>query len=219
MGKHDLSLYHLNLLHLQMDTVLLAFNFLKEKRNKLDHFVTLTHIKIAKGFVIIFHKFRGQINENFCHCENFVSDKSFAAWCRQKFSIAICINCIGKMLLWAHFCGIMELLFNNYLGHFLIIEKKICFSFHIKCNKYCMLTSKCSGVPNKTNRIGGDLNVSMNQSHQSPLWRVASWSFQSAIYTGPMGGRTSMLGQINLQLMEELRCSKRLTGDCTIMNS
>ena len=28
-----------------------------------------------------------------------------------------------------------------------------------------------------------------------------------------------MLGQINLQFMEELGCSGRLTGDCTIMNS
>ena len=46
----------LNLLHLQMDTVLLAFDFSKEKRNKLDHFVTPTHVKIAKGYVIIFHK-------------------------------------------------------------------------------------------------------------------------------------------------------------------
>ena len=55
MEKLDLSLYHLNLLHLQMD---MAFDFLKE-RNKLDHFVTLTHVKIAKGFVIIFHKLSG----------------------------------------------------------------------------------------------------------------------------------------------------------------
>ena len=35
-----------------------------------------------------------------------------------QFSIAICINCIGKMLIWGHFCVIMELLLNNYLGHF-----------------------------------------------------------------------------------------------------
>ena len=57
MEKPDLSLYQLNLLHLQMGTVLTAFNFFKEKRNKLDHFVTISHVKIAKGFVIIFHKF------------------------------------------------------------------------------------------------------------------------------------------------------------------
>ena len=82
-----------------------------------------------------------------------------------------------------------------------------------------MLTSKCRGVPNITDRIGGDLNVSMNQSYQSPLGRVDSRSFRSTIYTGTMGGRTSMLGQINLQLMEELGCSKRLPGDYTIMNS
>ena len=42
-----------------MDTILLGFNFLKEKRDKLDHFVTLTHVKIANGFVIIFHKLSG----------------------------------------------------------------------------------------------------------------------------------------------------------------
>ena len=82
-----------------------------------------------------------------------------------------------------------------------------------------MLTSKCSAIPNASNWIGGDLNVSMNQGHQSPLQRVASQSFPSMMYTSPMGGHASMLGQINLQFMEELGCSKRLTGDCTIMNS
>ena len=46
-----------------------------------------------------------------------------------KFSIAICINCVGEMLI------IMELLLNNYLGHFSIIEKTFGFSFHGKCNK------------------------------------------------------------------------------------
>ena len=40
-----------------------------------------------------------------------------------KFGIGFCINCIGKMLIWGHLWGIMELLLNNYLGHFLIIEK------------------------------------------------------------------------------------------------
>ena len=82
-----------------------------------------------------------------------------------------------------------------------------------------MLTSKCRGVPNITDRIGGDLNVSMNQSYQSPLGRVDSRSFQSMMYTDTTGGRASMLGQINLQLMKELGCSKRLPDDCTIMNS
>ena len=103
------------------------------------------------------------------------------------FSIAICINCVGKMLI------IMELLLNNYLGHFSIIEKTFGFSFHGKCNK-------------------------ANQGHQSPLQRVDSRSFPSAIYTSPMGGRALMLGQINLQFMKHLRCSKRLTGDYAIMN-
>ena len=82
-----------------------------------------------------------------------------------------------------------------------------------------MLTSKCPGLPNATDQIGGNLKVFVKQSHQSPLRRVASQSSQSAIYTGPTGGRESMLGHINQQLMEELGCSKRLTGDGTIMNS
>ena len=82
-----------------------------------------------------------------------------------------------------------------------------------------MLMSKCLSILNATDQICGNLNVSMNQSHQSLPQGVASQSFQSAIYTGPMGGRATMLGQINLQLREELGCSKMVTGACTIVNS
>ena len=46
-----------------------------------------------------------------------------------KFSIMIWINFLGKMLIWSLFCGIMELLLNNYLGHFLNIEKTLAFLF------------------------------------------------------------------------------------------
>ena len=46
-----------------------------------------------------------------------------------KFSIAICLNCVWKMLIWGHFCSIMELLLNNYLGYFLIIIKALVFLF------------------------------------------------------------------------------------------
>ena len=46
-----------------------------------------------------------------------------------KFSIAICMNCVGKMLIWGHFWGVMELLLKNYLGHFLTIEKTFDFLF------------------------------------------------------------------------------------------
>ena len=114
----------------------------------------------------------------------------------------------------------MELLL-NYLGQFLIIEKTFLFiESAIKPIPLLHANVQMSyGVPNATERIGGGLNVSVNQSHQSPLRRVASRSFQSAIYTVPTGCRASILGQINLQLMEELGCSKRLTSDCTIMNS
>ena len=60
MERPGLSLYHLNLLHLQMDIVLFGFAFfLKEKRDKFDHFVPVTHVKIEKGFVINFHKLSG----------------------------------------------------------------------------------------------------------------------------------------------------------------
>ena len=61
MERPGLSLYHLNLLHLQMDIVLFgfAFFFFKEKRDKFDHFVPLTHVKIEKGFVINVHKLSG----------------------------------------------------------------------------------------------------------------------------------------------------------------
>ena len=134
---------------------------------------------------------KDRINENFRHRENFAPQANFGCGRRRqklsKFSIAICKNCVGKMLI------IMELLLNNYLGHFSIIEKTFGFSFHGKCNK-------------------------ANQGHQSPLQRVDSRSFPSAIYTSPMGGRALMLGQINLQFMKHLRCSKRLTGDYAIMN-
>ena len=46
-----------------------------------------------------------------------------------RFSIAIRINCLGKMVIWGHFRGIMELLLNNYLGCFLVIEKTFVFLF------------------------------------------------------------------------------------------
>ena len=143
-----------------------------------------------------------------------------------KFSIAICINCMENMLIWGHFRGIMGLLLHNYLGHgdILIIEKTFVSVFIESAKKGNILVTcwcpKCPGIPNATDQIGGNLNVSMNQGYQSPLQRVASWSFQCAICTGPSGGGlTSMLGQINLKLMKELGCSKRLTGNCTIMNS
>ena len=64
-----------------------------------------------------------------------VSEGSFVLAAGKSSASPICINCIGKMLLWGHVPGIIELLLNNHLGHFLIIEKKNCFSFHIKCNK------------------------------------------------------------------------------------
>ena len=47
--------------------------------------------------------------------------KIFATMKSIKFSITICINFVGKMLIWDHFCDIMELSLNKYLGYFLII--------------------------------------------------------------------------------------------------
>ena len=70
---------------------------------------------------------KDRINENFRHRENFAPQANFGRGRRRqklsKFSIAICKNCVGKMLI------IMELLLNNYLGHFLIIEKTFVFLF------------------------------------------------------------------------------------------
>ena len=118
----------------------------------------------------------------------------------------------------------MELLLSNYLGHWDILSfRKLLFFFSKKVqlsqHSYYMLTSKCPDVPNATTQIGDDLNVSVNYSHQSPLERVAIRTFQSAIYTSPMCGCAFMLSQINLQLIEELGCSKRFTGNSTITNS
>ena len=48
MEKPYLSLSHLDLLNHQTDILLFAFDFLKEKRDKLDHFVPLMHVKIEK---------------------------------------------------------------------------------------------------------------------------------------------------------------------------
>ena len=169
----------------------------------------------------ILKHFRGRINENFCHCGNFVSEASFAAHCRQNFNIMICTNCIEKMLLWVHFRGIMELLLNNDLGHFLIIEKNFVFLsswsaikptplLHVKfqmlwstkCNQSNWQWPKCFYEP------------------ESPVTTLTSGQLKLPIRdTGPAGGHASVLGQINLQLMQELGCSKSLTGDCTIMNS
>ena len=113
---------------------------------------------------------KDRINENFRHRENFAPQANFGRGRRRqklsKFSIAICKTCVGKMLI------IMELLLNNYLGHFLIIEK----TFVFLCIKSAIKPTPMLHA-----------NVSMNQSHQSPLWKVASWSFQSTIYTSPTG--------------------------------
>ena len=62
----------------------------------------------------------------------------------------------------------MELLLNNYLGHFLIIEKTFAFLFiekAIKATPLLQAMSKCPGVLNATNRIGDNLNVFVNQYH------------------------------------------------------
>ena len=130
--------------------------------------------------------------------------RSTGAELMNKFSIAICINCVGKMLIGGHFCSIMELLLNYYLGYWDILSlwkllfffwKKVQYSQHT-CY---MLTSKWPDVPNATDRIGGDLNVSMNQSHQSTLQRVTKPKLLVHNIQRSYG--------INMQLIEELGCS------------
>ena len=56
-----------------MDIVLYAFNFVFLKRNKLDHFVTLTHVKIScHGFFLqstIGHVIKGIFNNSHLQIE------------------------------------------------------------------------------------------------------------------------------------------------------
>ena len=95
--------------------------------------------------------------------------------------------------------------FSNHWENFLI-------SVHRKCSKPTPLLHVNVQMPGRTkcNQSNWGQPVSLNQGHQSPLQRLASWSFQSAVYTSPKGAYSFMLGQINLKLMEELGCSKRL---------
>ena len=63
--------------------------------------VPFTNTKMKKLFSTM--NSRGQINEKYSHCKNFVSEASFATPLQVrnffKCSIVICINCIGKMLI------------------------------------------------------------------------------------------------------------------------
>ena len=67
-----------------------------------------------------------------------------------KFNIVICINCVGKMLIWGHFPSIMELLLNKYLGHFLIIEKTFHFLFIESAIKPTLLLHANVQIPWRT---------------------------------------------------------------------
>ena len=110
-----------------------------------------------------------------------------------KFSIAICINCIGKMLIWGHFHGIMELLLNNYLGHwnililvktfvFLIIESAIKptpllhanfqMPRHTKCNRSYWWQPECFYEPESpvTTPKSGQLKLPVCNIHRSYGW-------------------------------------------------
>ena len=82
---------------------------------------------------------RDPIYETFHHHKNPASEAALLSTAGEKFfkfSIAICINCVRKMLISGHFHGIMELLLNNYFEHWNILSlRKICFSFQRKCNK------------------------------------------------------------------------------------
>ena len=187
--------------------------------------VPFTNTKVKKLFSTM--NSRGQINEKYSHCKNFVSEASFATPLQVrdffKCSIVICINCIGKMLIWGHFHGIMELLLNNYLGHsnililvktfvFLIIESAIKptpllhanfqMTRHTKCNRSYWWQPECFYEPESpvTTPKSGQPKLPVHNIHWSYEWCA------------------SMLGQINLQLIE-LGCSRRLTGNCTIMNN
>ena len=119
--------------------------------------------------------------------------KIFATMKSIKFSITICINFVGKMLIWDHFCDIMELSLNKYMGHFLIIflfiESAIKPRPLLHANIQILLRTEC----NWSNWWWPECFYEPeSSSHHSQ--RVASQSFQSTIYTSPMGRCASMLG-------------------------
>ena len=108
-----------------------------------------------------------------------------------KFSIAICINCIEKILIWGHFHGIMKLLLNNFLGHFLIIEKTFAFlfiesaikatpllhanvqmSWRTECNWSNWWRPECFYEPESpvTTPESGQLKLQICDIHQSYRW-------------------------------------------------
>ena len=108
-----------------------------------------------------------------------------------KFSIVICLNCIWKMLIWGHFCNIMKLWLNNYLGHFLIIEKTFVFLFiesaikptplllanvqmlqRTKCNQSNWWWTECFYEPESPVIIlkSGQLKLPICSIHQSYGW-------------------------------------------------
>ena len=108
-----------------------------------------------------------------------------------KFSIAICITCIGKMLVWGHFCSVMQLLLNNYLGCFLIIKKTFVFLFiesvikitpllhanvqmpyRIKCNRLIWRRPECFYEPESpvTTMKSDQPKLPIRNIHQSYGW-------------------------------------------------
>ena len=145
--------------------------------------------------------------------------------CGKRQYLTESVNCLGVKIdinLSCNFCSILELLLNINLGHFLIIEKTFVLLFtesaikptpllhaniqrpwHTECNQSKWWWPECFYEPDSsvTTPKSGQPKLSIRNVHQSHGWQA------------------SMLGQINLQLMEELGCSKRLTGDCTTMNS
>ena len=121
-----------------------------------------------------------------------------------KFSIAICINCVGKMLIWGHFRGITELLLNNYLGHFLIIEKTFVFlstesaikptpflhanvqmPWRTECNRSNWRQPECFHEPESpvTTPKGGQAKLPIHDIHRSYGWtRIHAGSDKSAAH-------------------------------------
>ena len=130
-----------------------------------------------------------------------------------KFSIAICINCVGKMLIWGHFWGVMELLLKNYLGHFLTIEKTFDFLFLESAIKPTPLLHVNIQMPYRTECNWSNWwqpECFYEPASPSPLWRVASRSFQSAIYTGPTGWHGSDKSAVHERTWVFQKANRRL---------
>ena len=144
--------------------------------------------------------------------------KIFATMKSIKFSITICINFVGKMLIWDHFCDIMELSLNKYLGYFLIIflfiESAIKPRPLLHANIQILLRTECNWSnwwwPECFYEPESSVTTPKSGQPKLPIHNIHQSYGSMCIHAGL---------DKSLKLMEELGCYKRPTSNCTIMNS